>query len=275
MKKYLLLLPLILLTSCSSNMPSWMGDYFNKVRFGNAYNNIDNAKLEYNATYYATDDKGNKLDEVLGNCYTFYYLDKEDNTNYYAYLNSSYSGNFVTSYPDAAGNVIEKVNTRKCVRYAEKHDGYPYIYKTRINDEEKEKYISLDSMNVSINSFFYSEIVGTDLYIGGMYYADTLYQNRKYQSLFSMTEDGKMVYQTDRLAIFDKDDDTKITGLYSSKIVCDTLGMLESRKTEAYTVERLDEFDENGDYKYRYLTYLVEDLKITYNNQEFEKIYDI
>ena len=51
--------------------------------------------------------------------------------------------------------------------------------------------------------------------------------------------------------------------------------MLESRKTEAYTVERLDEFDENGDYKYRYLTYLVEDLKITYNNQEFEKIYDI
>ena len=90
MKKYLLLLPLILLTSCSSNMPSWMVDYFNKVRFGNAYNNIDNAKLEYNATYYATDDKGNKLDEVLGNCYTFYYLDKEDNTNYYAYLNSSY-----------------------------------------------------------------------------------------------------------------------------------------------------------------------------------------
>ena len=58
MKKYLLLLPLILLTSCSSNMPSWMVDYFNKVRFGNAYNNIDNAKLEYNATYYATDDKG-------------------------------------------------------------------------------------------------------------------------------------------------------------------------------------------------------------------------
>ena len=67
MKKYLLLLPLILLTSCSSNMPSWMVDYFNKVRFGNAYNNIDNAKLEYNATYYAklADENGTyRKDEV-------------------------------------------------------------------------------------------------------------------------------------------------------------------------------------------------------------------